>query len=129
MVEVQAAVVVDDDIAVEAAAPGVGQGKVRREVARRVVHVPEILYHWRMGVGSAAGDSDAQVQNFLVARYGEFVLLKPRFERQTLRERGISWRSCLSSRYGPQSSSPGSTARRSWRARTSRLAWRPAAHP
>ena len=32
----------------------------------------------------AAGDSDKQVINFLVARYGEFVLLKPRFERQTL---------------------------------------------
>jgi cytochrome c-type biogenesis protein CcmH len=32
----------------------------------------------------AAGDSDSQVINFLVARYGEFVLLKPRFERQTL---------------------------------------------
>ncbi len=32
----------------------------------------------------AAGDSDAQVLNFLVARYGEFVLLKPRFEPQTL---------------------------------------------
>jgi cytochrome c-type biogenesis protein CcmH len=32
----------------------------------------------------AAGDSDAQVINFLVARYGEFVLLKPRFEEQTL---------------------------------------------
>src|ERR1700744_3760526 len=32
----------------------------------------------------AAGDSDAQVVDFLVARYGEFVLLKPRFERQTL---------------------------------------------
>ena len=30
-----------------------------------------------------AGDSDAQVMDFLVARYGEFVLLKPRFERQT----------------------------------------------
>ena len=28
----------------------------------------------------AAGDSDAQVIDFLVARYGEFVLLKPRFE-------------------------------------------------
>ena len=27
----------------------------------------------------AAGDSDAQVVDFLVARYGEFVLLKPRF--------------------------------------------------
>jgi cytochrome c-type biogenesis protein CcmH len=31
----------------------------------------------------AAGDSNAQVIDFLVARYGEFVLLKPRFERQT----------------------------------------------
>ncbi len=32
----------------------------------------------------AAGDSDAQVLNYLVTRYGEFVLLKPRFELQTL---------------------------------------------
>lgn len=32
----------------------------------------------------AAGDSDTQVLDFLVARYGEFVLLKPRLERQTL---------------------------------------------
>src|ERR1700743_3173706 len=32
----------------------------------------------------AAGDSDTQVIDFLVARYGEFVLLKPRFERHTL---------------------------------------------
>jgi cytochrome c-type biogenesis protein CcmH len=32
----------------------------------------------------AAGDSDTQVIDFLVARYGEFVLLKPRLERQTL---------------------------------------------
>jgi cytochrome c-type biogenesis protein CcmH len=32
----------------------------------------------------AAGDSDAQVIDFLVARYGEFVLLKPRFESETL---------------------------------------------
>src|SRR5246127_4674646 len=31
----------------------------------------------------ASGDSDGQVIDFLVARYGEFVLLKPRFERQT----------------------------------------------
>ena len=30
------------------------------------------------------GDSDGQVIDFLVARYGEFVLLKPRFEWQTL---------------------------------------------
>lgn len=32
----------------------------------------------------AAGDSNSQVLDFLVARYGEFVLLKPRFERQNL---------------------------------------------
>src|ERR1700726_1414327 len=31
----------------------------------------------------AAGDSDAQVIDFLVARYGEFVLLKPRLEPHT----------------------------------------------
>ena len=30
-----------------------------------------------------AGDSDAQVLNFLVARYGEFVLLRPRFNAHT----------------------------------------------
>jgi cytochrome c-type biogenesis protein CcmH len=32
----------------------------------------------------AAGDSDAEVIDFLVARYGEFVLLKPRLEPHTL---------------------------------------------
>lgn len=32
----------------------------------------------------AAGDTDAQVTDFLVARYGEFVLLKPRVSRETL---------------------------------------------
>ena len=32
----------------------------------------------------AAGDSDTQVIDFLVARYGEFVLLKPRFTPHTL---------------------------------------------
>ena len=32
----------------------------------------------------AAGDSDTQVIDFLVARYGEFVLLKPRVNRHTL---------------------------------------------
>ena len=31
----------------------------------------------------SAGDSDSQVIDFLVARYGEFVLLKPRFEWHT----------------------------------------------
>ena len=32
----------------------------------------------------SAGDTDAQVIDFLVARYGEFVLLKPRFEPHTI---------------------------------------------
>jgi cytochrome c-type biogenesis protein CcmH len=32
----------------------------------------------------AGGDSDKQVVDFLVARYGEFVLLKPRFSLHTL---------------------------------------------
>jgi cytochrome c-type biogenesis protein CcmH len=32
----------------------------------------------------AAGDSNKQVIDFLVARYGEYVLLKPRFEGQTI---------------------------------------------
>src|SRR5215467_15384043 len=31
-----------------------------------------------------AGDSDAQILDFLVARYGQFVLLRPRFEWQTV---------------------------------------------
>ncbi len=31
-----------------------------------------------------AGDSDEQIVDFIVARYGEFVLLKPRFEAHTL---------------------------------------------
>jgi cytochrome c-type biogenesis protein CcmH len=31
----------------------------------------------------AAGDSDAQVMDFFVARYGEFILLKPRFNAHT----------------------------------------------
>jgi len=31
-----------------------------------------------------AGDRDQQVLDYLVARYGEFVLLKPRFELRTL---------------------------------------------
>jgi cytochrome c-type biogenesis protein CcmH len=31
-----------------------------------------------------AGDSDAQVRDFLVARYGEFVLLEPQRDRRTL---------------------------------------------
>jgi cytochrome c-type biogenesis protein CcmH len=31
-----------------------------------------------------AGDSDRQVVDYIVSRYGEFVLLKPRFELRTL---------------------------------------------
>ena len=31
-----------------------------------------------------AGDSDKQIVDFVVARYGEFVLLKPRFEPHTM---------------------------------------------
>jgi cytochrome c-type biogenesis protein CcmH len=32
----------------------------------------------------SAGDDDRAVKDWLVARYGEFVLLRPRFEKQTL---------------------------------------------
>ena len=35
----------------------------------------------------AAGDSDAQVQAYLVERYGEFILLKPRFSWRN----GVLW--------------------------------------
>jgi len=31
-----------------------------------------------------AGRTDAEIRNFLVARYGQFVLLRPRFEPETL---------------------------------------------
>jgi cytochrome c-type biogenesis protein CcmH/NrfF len=31
-----------------------------------------------------AGDSDKQVVDFVVSRYGEFVLLRPRFNTQTM---------------------------------------------
>jgi GT2 family glycosyltransferase len=30
------------------------------EMARRVVHIPKVLYHWRIVAGSAAGDPDAK---------------------------------------------------------------------
>ncbi len=30
------------------------------ELARRVVHIPKVLYHWRVVPGSAAGDTDAK---------------------------------------------------------------------
>ena len=31
-----------------------------------------------------AGDTDQQIEDFVVARYGEFVLLRPRFSSHTL---------------------------------------------
>ena len=37
-----------------------------------------------------AGDSDRQVLNFLVARYGDFILLKPPFEWDTLLLWGVT---------------------------------------
>jgi cytochrome c-type biogenesis protein CcmH len=45
-----------------------------------LAHDLRVLVRQRLEVG----DSDRQVLNFLVARYGEFVLLKPRFELHTL---------------------------------------------
>ena len=30
------------------------------EVARRVVHIPEVLYHWRAVVGSASAEINAK---------------------------------------------------------------------
>ncbi len=32
------------------------------EVARRIVHIPEVLYHWRAGVGSVASSTSAKPQ-------------------------------------------------------------------
>ena len=60
-----------------------------------------------------AGDSDAQVLDFLIARYGQFVLLKPRFGWDTallwLAPAGVllvgglrsSWRCCRRRRASP----------------------------
>ena len=64
-----------------------------------------------------AGDSDTEVTNFLVARYGEFVLLKPPFGTHTLllwltpllllaaAVAGIGWR-LLSARRAPAVAAP-----------------------
>jgi GT2 family glycosyltransferase len=38
------------------------------EVARRVVHIPKVLYHWRVVPGSAAGDTDAKPWAHLASR-------------------------------------------------------------
>jgi GT2 family glycosyltransferase len=38
------------------------------EVARRVVHIPKVLYHWRVVAGSAAGDPDAKPWAYAASR-------------------------------------------------------------
>ncbi len=38
------------------------------EVARQVVHIPKVLYHWRVVAGSAAGDTDAKPWAHLASR-------------------------------------------------------------
>ncbi len=38
------------------------------EQARRVVHIPKVLYHWRVVAGSAAGDQDAKPWAHLASR-------------------------------------------------------------
>jgi O-antigen biosynthesis protein len=39
------------------------------EVSRRVVHIPKVLYHWRMVAGSAAGDPDAKPWAYAASRH------------------------------------------------------------
>ncbi|MBN9260068.1 MAG: cytochrome c-type biogenesis protein CcmH [Hyphomicrobium sp.] len=61
-----------------ASAFGVSIGTVRKaldQLARDRILVRERL---------KAGDSDKQVIDYIVSRYGEFVLLKPRFEVRTM---------------------------------------------
>ena len=38
------------------------------EVARRVVHIPKVLYHWRIVAGSAAGDPEAKPWAYAASR-------------------------------------------------------------
>jgi GT2 family glycosyltransferase len=38
------------------------------ELARRVVHIPKVLYHWRVVAGSAAGDPDAKPWAYAASR-------------------------------------------------------------
>jgi cytochrome c-type biogenesis protein CcmH len=47
-----------------------------------------------------AGDTDSQVLDFLVARYGQFVLLKPRFEPQTYLLWGLPPAALLAGMFG-----------------------------
>ena len=55
------------------------QNELIDELEAPLAHDLRVLVRQRIG----AGDSDAQVMNFIVARYGEFVLLKPRLEWRT----------------------------------------------
>lgn len=38
------------------------------EKARAIVHIPKILYHWRVGAGSTAGDHTAKMYAYVAAR-------------------------------------------------------------
>lgn len=38
------------------------------ELARRIVHIPKVLYHWRVVAGSAAGDTEAKPWAHLASR-------------------------------------------------------------
>lgn len=38
------------------------------ELARRVVHIPKVLYHWRVVAGSAAGDPEAKPWAYVASR-------------------------------------------------------------
>ena len=55
------------------------QNELIDELHAPLAHDLRVLVRERL----QAGDSDAQVLNFLVARYGEFVLLKPRLSWHT----------------------------------------------
>ena len=55
------------------------QNELIDELEAPLAHDLRVLVRQRI----EAGDSDAQVMNFIVARYGEFVLLKPRLEWRT----------------------------------------------
>jgi GT2 family glycosyltransferase len=38
------------------------------EVARKIVHIPKVLYHWRVVAGSAAGDAEAKPWAYAASR-------------------------------------------------------------
>ena len=56
------------------------QNELIDDSAAPLAHDLRVLVRQRI----TAGDSDKQVLDYLVARYGEFVLLRPRFEWHTL---------------------------------------------